>query len=519
MIIDKNVTRQVLGAIIQYPQYLGQSDKYKLSVNDFSSNFEKILFNAVENLYKQGLKQIQIIDIENYFNTNPLSKKVFENNNGIEYLQNLEEYTNKENFEYYYTKLKKINLLNDYSKLGIKINEFYESDLTKDNAYDINKRFEELTIQEINDNIRKKIFNIENKYASNDITEIQSAGENLDELIQSFKNKEDLGLPIQGKFLNEVMSGARLGTLCIRSGSSGLSKTRQAVGDACLLAYPLRYNNNKCEWEKIGNCEKVLFIATEQNFDEIKKMILAYLTDINESKFRYGEFTEREERIIKQAQKIMEIYKDNFSIIRMPNPTISLIQLSIRENVLLKNIRYVFYDYIFISPSLLNEFKGHNLRNDELLLMMANALKNLAVELNVFIMTSTQVNAAADDNKNIRNEASLAGGRSTINKADYGFIMARPTNEELKTLESLSSQFGVPNIVTDVYKVRGGQWTQVRIWSYVNLGTLKKQDLFITDSRLYPVQDFIINFNYDIMLNEEDDYKTNELLERMNNEL
>ena len=151
--------------------------------------------------------------------------------------------------------------------------------------------------------------------------------------------------------------------------------------------------------------------------------------------------------------------------------------------------------------------------------MMANALKNLAVELNVFIMTSTQVNAAADDNKNIRNEASLAGGRSTINKADYGFIMARPTNEELKTLESLSSQFGVPNIVTDVYKVRGGQWTQVRIWSYVNLGTLKKQDLFITDSRLYPVQDFIINFNYDIMLNEEDNYKTNELLERMNNEL
>ena len=31
MIIDKNVTRQVLGAIIQYPQYLGQSDKYKLT--------------------------------------------------------------------------------------------------------------------------------------------------------------------------------------------------------------------------------------------------------------------------------------------------------------------------------------------------------------------------------------------------------------------------------------------------------------------------------------------------------
>lgn len=516
MIVDKNVTRQVLGAIIQYPQYLSQSDKYKIDINDFSSNFEKILFNAVENLYKKGLKQIQIIDIENYFNTNPVSKKIFENNNGIEYLQNLELYTNKDNFEYYYFKLKKINLLNDYERLGIKINNFYETDLTKDNAYEINKKFEELTIQDINDNVKKRFFKIEKKYLNNDVAETQSAGDNLDKLIESFKNRIDLGLPIQGEYLNHIMSGARLGTLCIRSGSSGLSKTRQAVGDACLLAYPLRYNSNRCQWEKIGNCESVLFIATEQNFDEIQKMILAYLTDINESRFRYGDFTEREQKVIYQAKKIMEVYKDNFSIIRMPNPTIELIQLLVRENVLLKNIKYVFYDYIFISPSLLGEFKGHNLRNDELLLLMANALKNLAVELNIFVMTSTQVNASADDNKNIRNEASLAGGRSTINKADYGFIMARPTNEELKILEPLSAQFGIPNIVTDVYKVRGGEWTQIRIWSQVNLGTLKKQDLFITDSRLCPIQNFTIDFSYDIMLKDEDDKKVNELLERLN---
>ena len=48
------------------------------------------------------------------------------------------------------------------------------------------------------------------------------------------------------------------------------------------------------------------------------------------------------------------------------------------------------------------------------------------------------MNASADQNKDIRNEASLAGGRSTINKADYGFIMARPTPEELDVLEPVS---------------------------------------------------------------------------------
>ena len=54
-----------------------------------------------------------------------------------------------------------------------------------------------------------------------------------------------------------------------------------------------------------------------------------------------------------------------------------------------------------------------------------------------------------------------------------------------------------PNLVTDIFKVRSGEWTQVRIWSDMNLGTLKKRDLFITDSRMEPIDNF----------NERDDYK------------
>ena len=46
-------------------------------------------------------------------------------------------------------------------------------------------------------------------------------------------------------------------------------------------------------------------------------------------------------------------------------PTIELVKTIVRENVMMHDIEYVFYDYIFISPSLLNEFKGFNLRNDK----------------------------------------------------------------------------------------------------------------------------------------------------------
>ena len=86
----------------------------------------------------------------------------------------------------------------------------------------------------------------------------------------------------------------------------------------------------------------------------------------------------------------------------MPNPTIELVKTLVRENVLMHDIEYVFYDYVHISPSLLAEFKGYGLRNDEVLLMFSTALKDLAVELNVFMMSSTQVNAKGDDNSDIR---------------------------------------------------------------------------------------------------------------------
>ena len=138
--------------------------------------------------------------------------------------------------------------------------------------------------------------------------------------------------------------------------------------------------------------------------------------------------------------------------------------------------------------------------------MMATALKDLAVELNVCVFTATQVNANADNNTNIRNESSLAGGRSTINKADNGMIMARPTKEELETLEPITSQYGKPNLVTDIFKVRSGEWTQVRIWSMMDLGTMKREDLFITDSRLEVIQDFYTGDEYEISNWEEEDF-------------
>ena len=128
--------------------------------------------------------------------------------------------------------------------------------------------------------------------------------------------------------------------------------------------------------------------------------------------------------------------------------------------------------------------------------MFSTALKELAVELNVCMFTATQVNASADSNSNIRNESSIAGSRAVINKADIGMVCARPTKEEIDFFASMGE--AIPNLVTDIYKVRSGAWTQVRIWSVIDLGTLHKEDLYMTDSRLEKIKDFEMNFTYEI---------------------
>lgn len=505
---SKGTIQQILGSLMKHPQFLSEIDKYSLSMTDFSTKFEKYIFTAIQGLWRNGAPKITAFDIESYMEANEGAKKLFEQQNGLEYLQDIEEFSNVENFPYYYAKLKKLNLLRDLKKQNFPVSEFYQEDLTAPDAVEINQRFEDLTVADIIAAVKKRLLVLESDYAGTEEVQEWDISGDIDDIIDSFGEDGSVGLPIQGSIFNRVIDGAQRSCLTIRSGASGTGKTRNAMADACLLAFPLRYNGVTAQWEQVGSNQKVLFIITEQTDKQIKKMILAYLTDINESKFKYGRFTEEEKKVIEQGKQVMKEFASNFILVRIPNPTIDLVKAKVREKVLLHDIGYVFYDYIFIGPALLNEFRGFGVRNDEVLLMMATALKDLAVELNVCVFTSTQVNANADNNTNIRNEASLAGGRSTINKADNGAIMARPTKEELETLEPIIATYGKPNLVTDIFKVRSGEWTQVRIWSIMDLGTMKREDLFITDSRLEVIKDFYSGDEYNIS-----DFEDEELME------
>lgn len=491
MNLDKNTILQIFGSLMKNPLLLSEVDKYSLTPQDFSTNFEKYIFAAISNLYQNGAERISVVDIDNYLVSHEAVYGVFTENNGIEYLNDAEELATLENFNYYYNKLKKYNAIRDLKVMGFNTNKIYPENMLDDDKEEKLNEFERMSVQDIFNSVKADIAKTESKYAKKSNTQTLKANDGVRNLIKKLKTTPEIGVNCQGEIFNTVVRGARKGKFYIRSGGTGTGKTRSMVGDACYIAYPIRYNSKKEEWENTGSCEKVLYIGTEQKPDEIQTMILAYLTNINEEKILYGNYSEKEEELLEKAIKLMDIYEENFIITQMPDPNLNQIKAMVRKHFLIDGIENIFYDYIFSSPSLLNEFRDLKIREDVVLMMLSTTLKDLAAELDIFIMSATQVNGELEDKKGIKNQTCLRGAKSIADKVDVGCITMKVTQDELTTLSVLIQKKGIrPNQVTDVYKIRRGRYNDVRIWSYMDLGTCRKQDLFITDANFKEIEGF-----------------------------
>lgn len=191
--------------------------------------------------------------------------------------------------------------------------------------------------------------------------------------------------------------------------------TRNIIGDACYLSYPICWNNEQNKWDFSGATEKVLVIVTEQEKDEVQTMIISYLSGVNEEKILYGSYNEEESKRIQQALWIINKY-NNLYITEMPNPNVQQIKFVVKEMCRRYDIGYIFYDYLFSNPSLLNEYRDLKIREDQALGIFSAELKALAVETNTFILTSTQTNAKVeDDGKEIKNESVIRGQIGPVN--------------------------------------------------------------------------------------------------------
>lgn len=499
--IDRHTVIQVLGGLMNNPDILSEVDRYSIEVGDFPNTLDRLIFSAINNLYNNGdgAKIIKTVDVINYLNTNEVARKLIEKENGEVFIQDCENNSEIANFNYYYIRLKKLNFLKDIQKSGRDIGDFYCEDILNPDYMKINERFEQLSLVDILNTLKMEVNGYETKFILNGQIKEKKASEGVRNLIKNLKKKPEVGLKFQGDIFNTVSRGARKGKLYLRSAASGVGKTRRMIGDACQIAYPIRYDRKLGKWISTGSAEKVLYVMTEQNIEEIQTMILAYLTGYNEEIFLYGTYGEEEMPRIEKAIEIMEMYEGNLLTAEIPDPCSETIKNLFRTYNIRFGVEHFFYDYIFSSPAMLNEYRDLKVREDVALRLFTTTMKNLAKELNSFIMSATQLTLSNEDAQKggFKDEKFIRGSKAINDLSDLSSIMSRPTQEELSQLQGFQSSFSyAPTLVTDVFKNRGGRWNRVRIWSYYDAGNLRTEDLFITTAEMKPIETFKnVNFN------------------------
>ena len=339
--VDIIAIMQVIGNAFNNPQLLDFTDKYTITEEDFPDEFHQIAFGAIYKIHELGADKITLSNIADYLSSRPKSAAIFKQNKGEEWLLKISETCIPEAFDYYYSRLKKFSLLRAYDKYGIDVSDIYDPD----NILDTKKKqlqediLDNSTLEQIADKVDGKIEGIRLKYVDDAFGEAYQAGDSIDELIDRLKEHPEVGVPLYGPLINTVTRGARLKKFYLRSAATGVGKSRSMIADACYIACNKIYDE-RFGWIHCGVSQPTLYIATEQEKEEIQTMMLAFLAEVNEEHILNGQYEGDEEERIREAAKILK--ESPLYIEELPDFSLKDVEDKIKKNIRDHDVKYVF---------------------------------------------------------------------------------------------------------------------------------------------------------------------------------
>ena len=493
--VDITAIMQVIGNVYNNPQLLDFTDKYTITDEDFADEFHRIAFGAIYKVHELGADKITLENIFDFLSSRPKSATIFKQNKGEEWLLKIAENCMPEAFDYYYGRMKKFSLLRAYDKYGIDVSDIYDAD----NILDVKKKqqqediLDNSTLEQIADKVENKIEKIRLQYVDDSFGVAIQAGDDIDGLIDRLKEHPEVGTPLYGPLINTVTRGARLKKFYLRSAATGVGKSRSMIADACYIACNKIYDE-RFGWIHNGTSEPTLYIATEQEKEEIQTMMLAFLSEVNEEHILNGQYVGDEEDRVREAARILK--ESPLYIEELPDFSLKDIEDKIKKNIRDHDIKYCFHDYIHTSIKILEEITrrsgGVKLREDNILFMLSTRLKDICNQYGIFIMSATQLNGdyqqAETPDQNL-----LRGAKAIADKIDYGAILLNVKDDDLVKLDKILSTnvFDRPSIKMSIYKNRRGRYKGIYLWCKADLGCCRIKPMFATtyDYELIPIDD------------------------------
>lgn len=491
--IDKLSNMVVLGSLLCDPSILSKTEEYTISFTDFAENrMHQICFGSINNLYAQGLNKIDITDVYAYLEkVKPEHAVFFKKENGTEFLSKcISLSSNGEKFPYYYDNMKKMTLLRTFDGNGISVNDIYNPDtLDLEEKTRQQNWLDNTSIEDIILIIDDKITKLKDDFKFEGTAPASLMGDGVDDFLERVKETPAVGAPLPFGLWNTVTAGARLKKVYLVSAATGKGKSREMLSSMLYLSCGEYYDVHQDKWIKLGWQEPSFFISTELDEDELMAMSLAFISGVNEDKINGKEMITTEE--IARVKKAAEILKTTPCYRQIvPDFSVEDIERHIKVNIEKRGVKYCAFDYIHSSIKILAEVaqqtKGVKLREDNVLFMLSVRLKDLANKYGVFIMSGTQVNAAADGDDGAH-AGMLRGARAIADKMDYAEIMRGLNDKDREAYTRIKAHLSEdlrefePNLIKEVFKNRGNKYSNGKLWCHADLGTCQILPLFYTD--------------------------------------
>ncbi len=494
---DKTAILHVLGSLMNDATLLAKTRGYNLDHDDFPEKMHKLVFSSIYNLYHQGVEKVTPADIYSYLKEYPTQLKTFEDNNGLEYTQRCSEIGTVDNFEFYFSRVRKFSYLRECAVLGIDTKDIYDFDVfDPKEKEEMEIRFEAMSINDMMRYVDLKVVSLKEKYltTSESVSEHMSEGA-IDNLRENL-SAPSYGANFQSKFSNTITRGCKPKKFYLRSAPTGGGKTRYNLADLLEITIPRKYYSEHKAWLDTNNDGAGLFITTEIPKEDIQLACICHIAEVDEDKVKDNDLTAEETQRLYDAVKILE--NSNLRIEQLEDFDLEQIELTIEKNILKYDVRYVVFDYIHTSLRLLtqigNQAKG--LREDLILLILSDKLKGIANKYEISMISSTQMNDnwKEDGTANL-DQSSIRGSKAIADKIDTGMILL-PINAKdrkffteeiipvlLKTDEYRGFQtesVPMPTHTLNYYKNRESKWNNVRLWLNIDMGTLRTKDICVS---------------------------------------
>lgn len=491
---DKKAITQLFAGLMAQPERLDNKE-YDLTLDDFVEKIHKIIFAAIKNLHLNEAVKISPIEVDSYLSNYTDQYRIFNDNEGIDYLQKLEELGEPENFSMHYQRIKKFSFLRECKKVGIDVSDLYDDkvvDLKEEQKR--NDKFDSMDLMDMAKHIELKMIEIREQFVNNSSVNGGHISENARDIIDSKKGSPNYGAPMASQYLNYILRGSRKKKIYCKHGNTGSGKSRLGMANLAVKTIPVIWDDKTKQWIKTGANGKGLFISTELDEEESKLPFLCYIADVEEHRIHDNILTDDESKRLDVAVNILE--KSDLWFEEMSDFDIDDIEALIVKYINKHDIDFIEFDYIHMSLKILTSLSGKgikNLREDQIILLMGIALKNLCNKHNVHVESSTQLNDNQSQNNN-RDQSWIRGSKALADKLDGGYIILDIREKDQKVIDAIyasgvSVPFGLePNISLNIYKNRGGRFKMVTVYGHFNRGTLRFIDLFCCkyDGELIP---------------------------------